>query len=142
MSEPARPWSQNELDLVDRARELQLAIPRPDGSIRPFVTVWMVRVGTDLYVRSGSGYGSVSKWFPRARDARTGIVRVEDHEWSATFSPVDPNAAVHAEIDGAYLRKYGGSFGMTDAATHEHTLRITPTAPGAAQPPIATLSST
>ena len=135
MSEPARPWSQTELDLVDRARELQLATPRPDGSIRPFVTVWMVRVGTALYVRSGSGYGGVSKWFPRARDAGTGIVRVEDHEWRATFSPLDADAAVHAEIDGAYVRKYGGSFGMTDTAAHQRTLRISPAPAGPAAPP-------
>lgn len=134
MSDPPRPWSQSELELVDRARELQLATRRPDGSMRSFVTVWMVRVGTDLYVRSGSGYGGVSKWFPRARDARTGIVRVEGLEWPANLSHVDPHAAAHAEIDAAYVRKYGGSFGMTDTASHERTLRVSPTA-GAAEAP-------
>ncbi|WP_158253850.1 DUF2255 family protein [Cryobacterium sp. N22] len=130
MSDPTRPWSNSELGLVDRAHELQIASRRPDGSIRSFVTVWMVRVGADVYVRSGAGYGGLSKWFPRARDAGGGIVRVEDQEWPAIFSHLDPIDPVHAEIDSAYLHKYGGSFGMTDAATHEHTLRITPTATG------------
>ena len=132
----ARPWSHGELGLVDRARELQLASRRPDGSIRSFVTVWMVRVGADVYVRSGAGYGGLSRWFPRARDAGTGIIRVEDQEWPAVFSHLGPTDPVHAEIDGAYLRKYGGSFGMTDAANHEHTLSITPTASGPPYPPL------
>jgi len=136
VSDPTRPWSSPELGLVDRAHELQIASRRADGSIRSFVTVWMVRVGADVYVRSGAGYGGVSTWFPRARDAGGGIVRIEDQEWPAVFSHLDPTDPVHAEIDGAYVRKYGGSFGMTDAVTHEHTLRITPTATGPAYPPL------
>ena len=126
MSDITRPWSAAELELVDRAAELQIASRRADGSIRPFVTVWMVRVGTDVYVRSGAGYGGVSRWLPRARDAGRGVIRIEDRESPAVFSAVHPDHPVHAEIDGAYVRKYGGSFGMTDPATHAHTLLITP----------------
>ena len=136
VSDATRPWSHSELELVDHARELQVASRRPNGSIRSFVTVWMVRVGADVYVRSGAGYGGLSKWFPRARDAGTGIVRVEDQVWPAVFTHLDQADPVHAEIDGAYVRKYGGSFGMTDAATHGHTLRITPTAADPAAPPL------
>ena len=126
MTGTARQWSASELELVDRAPELQLASRRPDGSIRPFVTVWMVRVGADVYVRSGAGYGGVSKWFPRARDAGDGMVRVEDREWPAIFTHLDPADPAHPDIDGAYVHKYGGSFGMTAPATHQHTLRLTP----------------
>jgi hypothetical protein len=127
MSDTTRPWSTGELGIVDREPELRLASRRPDGSIRSFVIVWMVRVGADVYVRSGAGYGGVSKWFPRARDSGSGVVRVGDQEWPSVFFHLDPNDPVHAEIDGAYVHKYGGSFGMTDPATHRHTLRITPT---------------
>ena len=134
MTDTTRPWSAGELELIDRAPELQLASRRPDGSIRPFVTVWMVRVGTDVYVRSGAGYGGVSKWLPRARDAGGGMVRVEDQEWPAIFTHVDPTDPVHLDIDGAYVHKYGGSFGMTAPATHQHTLRLTPT-PAHPRPP-------
>ena len=128
MSDTPRPWSPDELGLVDRAPELQLASRRPDGSIRSFVTVWMVRVGADVYVRSGAGYGGVSKWFPGAREARGGIVRIDGQAWPAIFSHLDQADPVHAEIDTAYVQKYGGSFGMTDPTTHQHTLRITPAA--------------
>ena len=134
MTDTTRPWSAGELELIDRAPELQLASRRPDGSIRPFVTVWMVRVGTDVYVRSGAGYGGVSRWLPRARDAGGGMVRVEDQEWPAIFTHVDPTDPVHLDIDGAYVHKYGGSFGMTAPATHQHTLRLTP-APAHPRPP-------
>jgi hypothetical protein len=119
MTEPSRSWTTGELAIVDRAAELQIASRRPDDSIRSFVTVWMVRVGTDVYVRSGAGYGGVSRWFPRARDAGSGTVRVDGQEWQAIFTHLEPNDPVH-------LCTYGGSFGMTDAATHEHTLRIEP----------------
>jgi hypothetical protein len=126
MTEPSRSWSTGKLVIVDGATELQIASRRPDDSIRSFVTVWMVRVGTDVYVRSGAGYGGVSRWFPRARDAGSGMVRVDGQEWQAIFTHLEPNDPVHGEIDAAYVHKYGGSFGMTDAATHEHTLRIEP----------------
>jgi len=136
MSDSTRPWTPSERALLDRAPELQIASPRHDGSIRSFVTVWMVRVGADVYVRSGAGYGGVSRWLPRARDAGGGMVRVEDQEWPAAFTHVDPADPIHADIDGAYVRKYGGSFGMTAPATHQHTLRITPTTPTPASPPL------
>jgi hypothetical protein len=129
MSDTTRLWSSDELDLVSRAVELQLASRRPDGSLRALVTVWMVRVGGDVYVRSGAGYGGVSKWFPLASDAGRGTVRIGEQEWLAAFARLDPADPVHADIDDAYVRKYGGSFGMTAPATHRHTLRLTPALP-------------
>jgi hypothetical protein len=127
MVDSTRSWSTDELDLIDRALELQLASRKPDDSIRAFVTVWMVRVGADVYVRSGAGYGGVSKWLPRASEAGSGMVRVDGRQWPAVFTHLDPSDPVHVEIDGAYVCKYGSSFGMTDPVTHQHTLRITPT---------------
>jgi hypothetical protein len=45
-------WSDDELRRVGDAAELELASRRPDGSLRPYTTMWMVSVGDDLYVRS------------------------------------------------------------------------------------------
>src|SRR5690242_13278162 len=45
-------WSADELERIGAAEELQLASRRPDGSLRPFVTIWVVRAGDDVYVRS------------------------------------------------------------------------------------------
>ena len=46
-------WTEDELSRIGSAEELQLASRRRDGSLRRFVTVWVVRSGADLYVRTG-----------------------------------------------------------------------------------------
>ena len=48
-------WTEDELARIDRAEELDIASRRPDGSLRPFVTIWVVRQAHDLYVRSAYG---------------------------------------------------------------------------------------
>jgi hypothetical protein len=51
-------WIPDELNKIGAADELQIAALRPDGTLRPFTTIWVVRVGDDLYVRSYRGRGS------------------------------------------------------------------------------------
>ena len=51
----AAAWSAGELDRIGRAEELQLASRRQDGTLRPYVTMWVVRAGDELYVRSAHG---------------------------------------------------------------------------------------
>lgn len=65
-------WTDEELNRVGQAQELQLASVGKDGSLRPNVTMWVVRVGDDLYVRSA--YGPDNPWFRRAK--ASGIGRV------------------------------------------------------------------
>ena len=48
-------WTRDELERVSDAEELQLASARGDGSVRPYTTMWVVRVGDDIYVRSAGG---------------------------------------------------------------------------------------
>lgn len=45
-------WASDELDRVAAADELELATRRSDGTLRKPVTIWVVRHGDDLYVRS------------------------------------------------------------------------------------------
>ena len=44
-------WSDQELTTIGRAEELRVSSLRPDGTLRPYVTIWVVREGDDLYVR-------------------------------------------------------------------------------------------
>ena len=60
--------SDEELSRIGEAPELQLASARPDGTIRPYVTMWVVRAGDDLYVRSA--YGPNNPWSGAAGDVR------------------------------------------------------------------------
>jgi hypothetical protein len=41
-------WSADELARIGRSTELQIASRRPDASLRPFVTIWVVRSGDDV----------------------------------------------------------------------------------------------
>jgi len=95
-------WSEAELDRIGNAEELQLASERTDGSLRPYVTMWVVRVGDDLYVRSA--YGRDNPWYRRARASGVGRIRAGGVERDVTFA--DPTPGMHAAIDHAYQTKY------------------------------------
>jgi hypothetical protein len=45
-------WTDEQLDRIGTAQELGVASLRADGTLRQPVTIWVVREGDDLYVRS------------------------------------------------------------------------------------------
>jgi hypothetical protein len=96
-------WSADDLDTVGAADELQISSPRSDGSLRPYVTIWVVRVGDELYVlswRGGSG-----AWFRQAMECGAGRIRAGGLQRDVMFS--EPDDAVGDAIDQAYRAKYG-----------------------------------
>lgn len=95
-------WSRAALERLDATDEVQVSSFRPDGSLRPYVTIWAVRVGDDVYLRSA--YGPRNGWFRRARAAGTGRLRVAGVEADVRFLAAAPD--VHGEIDAAYHAKY------------------------------------
>jgi hypothetical protein len=95
-------WAEGELAGVGGATELQVASRRDDGSLRPYVTIWVVRAGDGLYVRSA--YGEGNPWFRRARASRSGRIRAGGIERDVTFT--EPEPGVHAAVDAAYHAKY------------------------------------
>ena len=97
-----RNWTTQELTRIGRAQELQLASTRLDGTLRPFVTMWVVQAGDDVYVRSA--YGPDNPWFVRARASGAGRIRAGGVERDVTFEEADPGA--HTDIDAAYHAKY------------------------------------
>ena len=54
-------WTSDELNKVGTAEELEIASLRRDGTLRNWVTIWVVHRGDDLYVRSVNGPSG--KWF-------------------------------------------------------------------------------
>jgi hypothetical protein len=118
-------WKPEELDRIGPAVELQLASDRPDGSLRPRMTMWVVRVGDNLYVHSA--YGPDNPWFRRAMGNRAGRIRSGGVERSVTFA--EAAADVQEAIDAAYHTNYDrygptivGSVVGTDA--HRATVRL------------------
>lgn len=61
-------WIPEELRRIGGATELQIASQRSDGTMRPYVTIWVVQAGDDLYVRTA--YGTDNPWFRRTTSAR------------------------------------------------------------------------
>src|SRR3954452_20027121 len=95
-------WTKTELDRIGDADELQVSSRRPDGSLRPYVTIWVARVGDELYIRSASG--PANGWYRRATASGAGRVRAGGVERDVTFAPGDP--ADNPAIDEAYHAKY------------------------------------
>jgi hypothetical protein len=96
-------WRSDELDKIGRAEELEIAPARGDGTLRKPVTVWVVRVGDDLYVRSWRGRSGA--WFRAAQAHHEGRIRAGGVEKDVTFVEVsDPG--LNNQIDDVYRVKY------------------------------------
>jgi len=97
-------WTPDELARMGRAEEIDVASRRSDGTLRQFVTVWFVRVGDDLYVRSA--HGPTNGWFQRALASGQGRVRVAGVERDVAFVVPSSGAGAQGELDRAYHAKY------------------------------------
>jgi hypothetical protein len=95
-------WTLTELDRIGQVEELEISSYRLDGTLRPFVTIWTVRAGDEIYVRSA--YGRQNGWFRRALDSGTGRIRAGGLERDVRFE--EPGEDVHAALDAAYHAKY------------------------------------
>ncbi len=95
-------WPQDELTRIGRTDELQISSRRPDGDLRPYVTIWVVRSGDDLYVRSA--YGPDNGWFRRAKASGLGRIRARGVERDVAFEV--PGPEVDADLRAAYQAKY------------------------------------
>jgi len=97
-------WTDEELRGIVGATEVQVTSRRPDGTLRPYVTIWGVRSGPDVYIRSA--YGPQNGWFRRAVTAGAGRIRAGGTERDVSFEQVDSGSPVHGGIDAAYHAKY------------------------------------
>ena len=98
-------WTRDELDRIGAAEELQIAALRRDGTLRNPVTIWVVRVGDDLYVRSASGRNAA--WFRATQVRHGGHIRAGGIEKDVTFVDVkEDDRATHDQLDTAYRSKY------------------------------------
>ena len=94
-------WTSDDLDSIGNAEELEIASVKADGTQRRPVTIWVVRHGDDLYVRSVNG--RTSSWF---RGAQT------RHEAHIEAGGVGKDVALletdhlNEEIDAEYRSKY------------------------------------
>ena len=96
-------WTGNDLDRVGAAEELEIASLRQDGTLRKSRTIWVVRVGDEIYVRSVNGRSS--DWFRGVLTRHEGRIQAGGVEKDATFiEETDPG--LNERIDSAYREKY------------------------------------
>jgi hypothetical protein len=99
---PMKTWTRDELSKFEAADEIEIATLGGDGSPRKAVTIWIVRLGDDLYIRSAYGRGSA--WFRGLQRLREGRIRVGGVQKDVSF--LDAALKLNDEIDAAYRAKY------------------------------------
>jgi len=94
-------WTSDELGKIGAAEELQIAAVRRDGTLRNLVTIWVVRHGDDLYVRSVNG--RTASWFRGAQVRHEGHIQAGGVDKDVLLVETDN---INDEIDAAYRTKY------------------------------------
>jgi hypothetical protein len=122
-------WTTDELTRIGAADELQIAPRRRDGTLRNPRTIWVVRHGDDLYVRSVNG--RTSAWFRGAQVRHEAHIQAGDVDKDVRLVETDD---LNEEIDAAYrtkYRRYAANIIDTIVSPQARaaTLRLVPTAP-------------
>lgn len=95
-------WTNDELTEIEAADELEIESIRRDGTLRNPTTIWFVRLGEDLYIRSVNG--RTGAWFRGTRVRHEGRIRAGGVERDVAFVDVDDDIA--DQIDATYRTKY------------------------------------
>jgi hypothetical protein len=96
-------WTSEELSTIGAADELELASRGGDGTLRKPVTIWVVRHGDDLYIRSYKGLDAA--WFRNAQAHHEGHIRAGGVEKDVIFAE-ETDPGINDLIDAAYRTKY------------------------------------
>jgi hypothetical protein len=124
---PMSEWPADKLKRIGAAEEVQIVTIRPDGTLRKPVTMWAVRHGDDLYIRSVRGRSG--HWFRGAQERHEGRLRAGGLQQDVTF--VDGHGDLDKEIDAPYQAKYRRYAGpildsVLTAEARSATLRLVP----------------
>jgi hypothetical protein len=93
-----KPWTDDELNKIGRAEELRIATLR-----RKPVTIWVVRLDDDLYVRCVNGRQGA--WFRGTQTRHQGPIRAGGVVKDVSFVD-ESDPAVNDQIDDPYRSKY------------------------------------
>nr|WP_246336805.1 DUF2255 family protein [Flexivirga oryzae] len=95
-------WDDNSRNLFGDAEEIGISTRRADGTLRPFVPIWVVSVDGTLYVRSYRGVDGA--WYRHATRSPVGAIRAHGQQIDVAFAPAGDD--VQDAIDAAYRAKY------------------------------------
>jgi hypothetical protein len=97
-------WPAGALAKFGATDEIEISTRRRDGSLRPFVPIWIVAIGDALYVRSYRGADGA--WYQYAIQHHAGAIRAAGQAADVTFTPVGQQPDLNKTIDDAYRSKY------------------------------------
>ncbi len=97
-------WTPSDLERIGAADELQLASLKADSTRRIPVTLWVVRVGDELYVRAYRGRETA--WFRQTQRQHAGHIVAGGVTKEVTLEDASADAVLNQEIDAAYQAKY------------------------------------
>jgi hypothetical protein len=103
-------WTNDELSKIETADELEIASLRRNGMLRNPVTIWVVRVGDALYVRSANG--RTGSWFRATQGRHEGHIEAGGVGKDVTLV-VEADHDINDQIDATYrtkYRRYGGRY--------------------------------
>ena len=121
-------WTTEQIDQFEAAPELEIAVRRVDGTLRPWTPIWVVRCTDDAYVRTW--YRRDTGWYGLILRTKQARVRVPGVEVDVRIEDIGVGSSeLRAEVDNAYRAKYGdGSTGsMVGDEAAATTLRLLPT---------------
>ncbi len=95
-------WTNEELNKIGKSEELEIQSLRSDGTLRRPVTIWVVRLGDDLYVRAVNGREGA--WFRSTQVRHEGHIQAGEVDKDVSFLDAEP--ALNDQIDAAYRNKY------------------------------------
>jgi hypothetical protein len=124
-------WTGDQLARVGGAEEVQIASIGRDGKLGKPVTIWVVRHGDDLYVRSVRGRNG--HWFRATLETHQGQIRAGGTRHDVTF--VEADHSIDHEVDAAYrtkYRRYAGSVlnSVLTTEARSTTTKLTPRSTG------------
>jgi hypothetical protein len=96
-------WTSDELTKIGMAEELEIAPRRADGTLQKPVTIWVVRLGDDLYVRSYKG--RAGWWYRAVQERHAGRIQAGGVEKEVAFVEED-DPGINDQLDTAYRTKY------------------------------------
>src|ERR1700722_6194868 len=97
-------WTQDELGKVAGTDELRISSVRSDGTLSGARTIWVVRLGDELYVRSVNG--PTAAWYRGTQGSRAGHIEAGGVSRDVTFADPDPGS--EDALDAEYRAKYHG----------------------------------
>ncbi len=106
-------WKSDELNRIGKAEELELASLRRDGTLRNPVTIWVVRLGDDLYVRPVKE--APGPWYRGTQSRHAGHIAAGGIDKDVSF--VEADRALNDQIDAAYRTSTAATLQVSSTAS-------------------------